>query len=110
MNTVVRRRRESRISLPVYKRHELLTGQIVTVVSGYNGYATGSSKNLMDYIDDNMRRDWANHREALMAFWESGKSEAEVFPDCLPWLCTYIADGSLPWACRHLDGGRTGDA
>ncbi|MFG3592264.1 hypothetical protein ACFXS9_07850 [Bradyrhizobium sp. RDI18] len=89
--------------LSVYKRHELLTGQIVHVVSGYNGYATGSSTILMDYIDDNMRRDWQNHRAELMAYWTSGKSEVEVYPDdCLPWLCLGPRDRP-PLAVEYLD-------
>lgn len=105
MSTIMRRRRASRVNLSVYRRHELLTGQIVPVVSGYSGYATGSSRNLTDYISDEMRRDWQYHREELLAFWTSGKSDAEVFPDdTLPWLC--LGDRSrLPWAARHLDQG-----
>ena len=105
MTTIVRRRRSSRVGLSVYKRHELLTGQIVPVVSGYNGYATGNGRNLADYISDEIRRDWQNHRAALMEFWTSGKSDAEVFPDdTLPWLC--VGDRSrLPWAARHFGLG-----
>ena len=91
------------MNLSVYKRHELLTGQIVPVVSGYSGYATGSSTNLMDYISDEMRADWLANRAALLEFWRSGKSDAEVFPnDCLPWLCLGRRD-TLPWGARYLD-------
>lgn len=111
MSTIIRRRRGSRMNLGPYKRHELLTGRIEPMVSAYSGYATtGNRTNLADYISDEMRRDWQTHREALLAFWRSGKSDAEVFPDdCLPWLCLGPRD-RLPWAEQHLDGGRTGDA
>jgi hypothetical protein len=38
-----------------------------------------------------------------VASWRSGKTEADVFPDALPWL--YVGDSAdtLPWAARHLD-------
>jgi hypothetical protein len=99
----MRRRRGSRLELGPYKRHELLTGQIMAVASGYTGYATRGSTNLMDYISDEMRRDWLTNRTMLLEFWRSGKSEVEVFPhDCLPWLC--LGDRSRqPWAARYLD-------
>jgi hypothetical protein len=43
-------------------------------------------------------------RLALMAFWRSGKSDAEVFPDdTLPWLCVGGSADTLPWAARYLD-------
>lgn len=103
MSTIMRRRRGSRMRLGPYKRHELLGGRIDYPVQGYDGYGDGRSKNLVDYIDDAMRRDWQTHRAKLLEFWRSGKSEAEVFPDdCLPWLC--LGDRSRqPWAVEHLD-------
>ncbi|MGV7219232.1 hypothetical protein [Bradyrhizobium sp. UFLA05-112] len=104
MPTVIRRKRTSRLSLGPYRRHELRTGQIVGVVSGYTGYASGTSMDLADYISDEMRRDWQANRAALNEFWASGLSDAEAFPDdCLPWLCPYRRPGSLPWACEHLE-------
>ena len=110
MSTILRRKRTSRLSLSAYRRHELLTGRIVYPVQGYDGYGDGRSTNVADYISDEMRRNWQTHREALLAFWRLGKSDAEVFPDdCLPWLCLGPRD-RLPWAEQHLDGGRTGDA
>ncbi|CUU13835.1 hypothetical protein CDS [Bradyrhizobium sp.] len=48
-----------------------------------------------------MHADWAANRAELMAFWRSGKAEADVFPDALPWLIG--SAGTLPWAVRHLD-------
>jgi len=50
-----------------------------------------------------MRRDWANNRNELLAFWRSGKSSV-IFPDNLPWV--FIAHGSAdtpPWAVVHLE-------
>jgi hypothetical protein len=104
MSTIMRRRRASRMTLGPYRRHELLTGHVAPVVSGYSGYATGSSStNLEDYISHEMRRDWQTHRTALLEFWRSGKPEAEVYPDdCLPWLC-HGPRSRPPWALEHLD-------
>jgi hypothetical protein len=104
MSTIIRRRRASRMSLGPYRRHELLGGVATYPVQGYDGYGDGRDTDMRKFITDEMRRDWQTHREALLGFWRSGMSDAEAFPDdTLPWLCTYIADGSLPWACRHLD-------
>jgi hypothetical protein len=33
-----------------------------------------------------MRGDWAANRAEILASWRSGKMEADVFPDALPWL------------------------
>jgi hypothetical protein len=111
MSTLIRRRRGSRMNLSAYKRHELLTGRIEPMVPAYSGYATtGTRTNLVDYISDEMRADWRMHREVLIAFWTSGVSDVEAFPDDTPpWLCLGPRD-RLPWAEQHLDGGRTGDA
>ena len=104
MTTVIRRRRASRLSIGPYRRHELLAGRIVYPVQGYTGYGYGVGTDLAAFISDEMRADWVANRTALLEFWRSGRSEADAFPnDTLPWLCTYIAAGSLPWACRHLD-------
>ena len=103
MSTIMRRRRRSRMTLSIYRMYELLTGRIEPLVPAYDGYATtGNRKNLVDYISDEMRLDWQNHREELMAFWKSDKSDAETWPDvCLPWLCFGPRDRP-PWAEQHL--------
>jgi hypothetical protein len=105
MSNIIRRRRNSRLFLGPYKRHELLTGRIEYAVQGYSGYGNGISTNVADFISDEMRADWKANREQLMEFWRSGKSEAEVFPDdCLPWLYTWWRrPDRLPWAAQHLD-------
>jgi hypothetical protein len=50
-----------------------------------------------------MRADWETNRAELLAFWRSGKSEADVFPDALPWLYVGGSADPLPWAARFLD-------
>ena len=104
MSTILRKRRTSRMSIGPYRRHELLTGEVKIVVQGYSGYGNGIGTVLTAFISDEMRQDWANHRDALIAFWKSGKSSS-IFPDNLPWL--FIAHGSpnkLTWAEKFLDG------
>ncbi|WP_063979930.1 hypothetical protein [Bradyrhizobium sp.] len=101
MTTVIRRKRASRSSLGPYRRHELLTGRIRYPVQGYSGYGDGRSTDVADYTSAEMHADWAANRAELMAFWRSGKAEADVFPDALPWLIG--SAGTLPWAVRHLD-------
>ena len=103
MSTILRRRRGSRLQLGPYKRNELLCGRIQYPVQGYDGYGDGRSTNVADFIGPEMRADWQANREKLMAFWRSGKSDAEVCPDdCLPWLWSGPRD-RLPWAVQHLD-------
>ena len=103
MSTIMRRRRGSRTSLGPYKRSELLSGRIQYPVLGYTGYGDGRSTNVADYISDQMRADWETDREALLEFWRSGKSDAEVFPDdTLPWLFVRGYPDRLPWAATHL--------
>jgi hypothetical protein len=102
MTTVIRRRRASRLSIGPYRRHELLTGRIQYPVQGYTGYGDGIGTDLTAFIGDQMRADWEANRDELLAFWRSGKTEADVFPDALPWLHGGGAD-ALPWAARHLD-------
>jgi hypothetical protein len=89
------------IPLGPYRRHELLTGEVKIVAQG--DYSDQIHTDLTLFIGPEMRSDWANHRDELIAFWRSGKSSI-VFPDNLPWL--FIAHGSadtLPWAARNLD-------
>ena len=50
-----------------------------------------------------MRADWEANRAELLAFWRSGKREADVFPDALPWLYVGGSADPLPWAAFHLD-------
>jgi hypothetical protein len=105
VSTIVRRKRASRLSIGPYRRHELLTGRIRYAVSGYTGYGDGSSTAVADFVSDEMRNDWANHRAELLAFWRSGEyTTPDVFPDALPWLFVRGRPGSLPWAARFLDG------
>jgi hypothetical protein len=104
MTTVTRRRRTSRLSIGPYRRHELLTGRIQYPVQGYTGYGDGVGTDLTAFISDGMRADWAANRAELMAFWRSGKTEADVFSDALPWLFACgSAARTLPWAAKHLD-------
>ena len=72
MNTIIRRKRTSRLSISPYRRHELLTGHIVYPVRGYSGYGDGVGTDLTKFISDEMRNDWRNNRDELMAFWKSG--------------------------------------
>jgi hypothetical protein len=107
MTTVVRHRRQPR-QLGPYRRHELLTGETVRPEFGYSGYASdGKSNKAVDYISDEMRADWAEHREELIKFWKSGEYTApDIFPDAKPWLFVRGDADSLPWACEHLDKQR----
>ena len=105
MSTILRRRRGSRLQLSAYRRHELMGGWATYPVQGYDGYGDGRERDMRKFISDEMRRDWQANRAALLEYWHSGKSEAEVFPhDCLPWLCLG-RDRSTPqpWACEFLD-------
>jgi hypothetical protein len=102
MTTLVRRKRTSRLSIGPYRRNELLTGRIQYPVQGYTGYGDGIGTDLMAFISDQMRADWAANRAELMAYWRSG-TRADVFPDALPWLYTRISSDTLPWAARYLD-------
>jgi hypothetical protein len=104
MTTIVRHRRQPR-QLGPYRRHELLTGEIVRPENGYSGYASdGKSNDAANYISDEMRADWAENRDELIRFWKSGAYTApDVFPDSKPWLFVCGEPGSLPWACGNLD-------
>jgi hypothetical protein len=91
-------------TLGPYKRHELLTGRIKYPVQGYSGYGDGASTEVADFISDEMRRDWAEHREALMTFWRSGGyTTPDAFEDSLPWLFVCGRLDTIPWAAAHLD-------
>jgi hypothetical protein len=103
MATIVRHKRRPR-QLGPYRRHELLTGQICYVEHGYSGYGDGRNTNLADFISDEMRADWAEHRDELIKFWQSGAyTTPDIFPDAKPWLFACGSAESLPWACEHLD-------
>ena len=104
MSTVRRRRRSSRMSLGPYRRHELLCGVATYPVQGYDGYGDGHEQDMRKFISAEMRADWLANRDVLLKFWQSGKSDAEVFPDdTLPWLCLAGRADTLPWAAVHLD-------
>ena len=72
--STVRRR-----GLTAYKLVELLTGEIVYPIRYYDGYGDGLRNPGGDeplaenHICDAMRQDWEANRQALMAFWRSGK-------------------------------------
>jgi hypothetical protein len=103
MTIVTRRKRASRLSIGPYRRHELLTGRIQYPVLGYTGYGDGVGTDLTAFISDEVRADWLANRTELLAFWQSGKTEADVFPDALPWLYGGGSADALPWAARYLD-------
>jgi hypothetical protein len=105
MSTIIRRKRSSRLSIGPYKRHELLTGEMQHYLSvGYTGYGDGKSTRAADYISDEMRADWEQNREELLAFWNSGEpTTSETFPDSKPWLFAYGTPGTVPWAAKQFD-------
>ena len=103
MATIVRQTRGPR-QLGPYRRHELLTGEILYPDFNYSGYGDGRGADLTAFISDEMRRDWAEHRDELVAFWKSGEySTAEIFPDSKPWLCVCGSADTLPWAAQQFD-------
>lgn len=98
MSTITRRRRASRINLDPYRRYELLTGEIrYPPPQYYTGYGNGTGTDLAAFISDEMREDWKNHRDELIAFWQSGE-----FTDGLPWLFACGGPGELPWAAKQF--------
>ena len=102
--TITRRKRLSYRELSPYKRHELLTGEIL-YASGYDGYGDGSGTDLIDFISDEMRADWAENREELLKFWASGEpSTSQIFSNSKPWLFVCGSADTLPWA-EHQFGG-----
>jgi hypothetical protein len=104
MSTIIRRKRTSSISIGPYKRHELLTGEIVYPMQGYTGYSDGHSTSLGDFISNEMHADWEANRDELMAFWKSRKHTGpETFPDSKPWLFICGDADTLPWAATKFD-------
>src|SRR5262245_39040546 len=103
MATTKYRTRQSKRELGPYKRHELLTGEIVRN-DEYSGYADpeGTSEDLTQFISDEMRRDWEDNRDELLEFWKSGESTADFFVDSRPWLHEYGDPNDLPWAEKHF--------
>jgi hypothetical protein len=86
----------------VYCAAELLTGKIFYPVRGYDGYGDGTGEDLRAFIDDVMHADWAAHRDALLAFWISGRWSSEL-PNTKPWLFYRGAPGTRPWAWWMLE-------
>ena len=81
-----------------YKRHELLTGEIRYPENGYSGYGNGRSTSLMDFISDEMRQDWREHRTVLIKFWRSDEYTTDK-----PWLFVWGDPDTLPWAAEQFD-------
>jgi hypothetical protein len=114
-HSAVRRR-----GLSGYKLTELLTGEIHYPISSayYSGYGDWKRDQGRDtaadfYISDQMRQDWETHRDALLAFWRSGKytttdnlREFGIEVRMKPWLYVCGSRTSLPWAERTLAKGR----
>jgi hypothetical protein len=108
--STVRRR-----GLTAYKVHELLTGEIKYPMRGYDGYGDqladqGRDNLTANYISGAMRQDWEANRDALMAFWRSGKlamtetlAEFGIKVRMLPWLWARGSRKTLPWAAKEFD-------
>ena len=58
---------------------------------------------LTAFISNDMRNDWDANRAELLAFWRSGKTETDVFPDALPWLYVDGSADTLPRAAVQFD-------
>ena len=111
--STVRRR-----GLTAYKVVELLTGRVSYPLRGYDGYGDmlrdqGQDSLTENYITDAMRQDWEANREALLAFWRSGKHTmtdtlAEFGLDVRvpPWLFVRGSPRTLPWAAKQFDSGK----
>jgi len=59
-----------------------------------------------------MRADWEANRDALMAFWRSGKytmtddlAEFGIEVRMPPWIFFRGSRRTLPWAATEFDGG-----
>ena len=108
--STVRRR-----GLTAYKVVELLTGEIMYPIRYYDGYGDGLRNPGGDdvaenHITDAMRQDWEANREALLAFWRSGKytmtdtlAEFGLNVRVPPWLFVRGTRGTLPWAAKQFD-------
>ena len=105
MGTIVRRKRIwSRHEIGPYRRHELLTGEIVYSAFNYTGYGDGIGRDLHAFITEEMRADWEINRDELLAFWKTGNfTTSEHFPGSLPWLFVRGYPHTLPWAAKALD-------
>jgi hypothetical protein len=107
--STVRRR-----GLTAYKLVELLVGRIRYPLRGYDGYGDmlldqGRDSLTENYVSDAMREDWEANREALLAFWRSGKyattdtlAEYGLNVRMLPWLFARGSRRTLPWAASAL--------
>ena len=75
MGTIVRRKRIwSRHEIGPYRRHELLTGEIVYSAFNYTGYGDGIGRDLHAFITEEMRADWEMNCDELLAFWKPATS------------------------------------
>ena len=96
-------RERQTVSFPsAYRVSELLTGKIMYPVMKYDGYGDGVGTDLRAFISDEMRDDWAVHRDALLEFWISGEYSS-CLPNRKPWLFFCGAPGTRPWAWWHLE-------
>jgi hypothetical protein len=103
MATIVRHKRRPR-QLGPYRRHELLTGEIVYPDFGYTGYGNGKSAAVADFIGAEMKNDWIENRDELIKFWKSGEyTTPDIFPDSRPWLFVCGSPDTLPWAAEQFD-------
>ncbi len=99
--------------LTAYKLAELLTGEIMYPMRGYDGYGDGPAGGddlAENYISDVMRQDWEANREALLAFWRSGEytmtdtlAEFGLNISMPPWLFVCGSRRTLPWAAKQFD-------
>ena len=74
------------------------------------GSETGGDDFAENYISDAMCQDWEANREALLAFWRSGKytttdtlAEFGLNVRVPPWLFVHGTPGTLPWAAKRFD-------
>ena len=108
--STVRRR-----GLTAYKVVELLTGEIPYPLRRYDGYGDalldqGHDTLTENYVSDAMLEDWQAHREALLAFWRSGKytttdnlAEFGLNVRMKPWLFVRGSPDTLPWAAKEFE-------
>ncbi len=69
----------------------------------YTGYGDGSSRNVADFVSDEMQADWEEHRDELIAFWKSGEyTTSEISPTACSGFERASPD-TLPWAAEYLD-------
>ena len=104
-----------RHGLTAYKLTELLMGRIKYPLRGYDGYGDplrdqGRDSFTENYISEAMRQDWEANREALLAFWRSGKTamtdtlaEFGINVSMKPWLFARGSRRTLPWAAKQFD-------